>query len=65
MPVRHVAPCRAQKAQRPSRLSKCGQWMSFPKVPNLLKYVSSGRYFARVKIDGKIIRRTTVPLLPD
>lgn len=40
------------------RLSKDGKWRSFPKVPNLLQYVSSGTYFARVKIQGKIIRQS-------
>jgi integrase len=41
-----------------SRLSKDGKWCSFPKVPNLLQYTSSGTYFARVKINGKIIRQS-------
>ena len=41
-----------------SRLGKDGKWLSFPKVPNLLQYVSSGTYFARVKINGKIIRQS-------
>lgn len=41
-----------------SRLSKDGKWCSFPKVPNLLQYASSGTYFARVKIQGKIIRQS-------
>ena len=31
---------------------------SFPKVPNLLQYVSTGLYFARTKINGKLIRRS-------
>jgi len=44
-------------------LSKDGKWRSFPKVPNLLQYVSNGNYYARTKINGKLIRaslRTTV-----
>ncbi len=41
-----------------SRLSKDGKWRSFPKVPNLLQYTSSGTYFARVKLHGKIIRQS-------
>ena len=41
-----------------SRLSKNGNWRSFPKIPNLLQYVTSGTYFARVKIKGKIIRQS-------
>lgn len=43
---------------RNPRLSKDGNWRSFSKVPNLLQYVPSGIYFARVKIDRKIIRRS-------
>ena len=41
-----------------SRLSKDGKWRSFPRVPNLLQYVSSATYFARVKVEGKIIRQS-------
>jgi integrase len=40
------------------RLSPDGKWRSFPKVPNLLQYVSTGVYFARVKVQGKLIRRS-------
>jgi integrase len=40
------------------RPSKDGQWRSFPRVPNLLQYVSNGNYYARTKIDGKVIRRS-------
>lgn len=58
---------------RNPRLSKDGNWRSFSKVPNLLQYVPSGVYFARVKIDGRIIRQsletdvwtTAKLLLPD
>ena len=39
-------------------LSPDGKWRSFPKVPNLLQYVSTGTYFARLKVNGKLIRRT-------
>jgi integrase len=39
------------------RLSPDGKWRSFPKVPNLLQYVSTGLFFARVKVNGKLIRR--------
>jgi hypothetical protein len=38
------------------RLSKDGKWRSFSRVPHLLQYVSSGTYFARIKVRGKIIR---------
>jgi hypothetical protein len=33
-------------------------WRSFPKVPNLLQYVGSGSYYARIKLRGKTIRRS-------
>jgi hypothetical protein len=39
-------------------LSTDGNWRSFPKVPHLLKYVISGNYFGKVKIDGKTIRQS-------
>jgi integrase len=40
-----------------SSLSKDGKWRSFARVPHLLQYVSSGTYYARVKIRGKVIRK--------
>lgn len=49
--------------QREEHLSSDGQWRSFPKVPNLLQYVSNGNYYGRIKIGGKVIReslKTTV-----
>ena len=46
------------KETRSSKLSKDGKWRSFPKVPHLLQYVSSGQYFGRIKINGKVIRQT-------
>jgi len=48
---------KSQKNNRAERLSPDGKWRSFPKVPNLLQYVSTGLYFARVKVNGKLIRR--------
>ena len=45
-------------SKRVASLSKDGNWRSFPKVPNLLQYVSSGVFFARIKIDGKLIRQS-------
>ncbi|MEI7935210.1 MAG: site-specific integrase [Verrucomicrobiota bacterium] len=39
-------------------LSKDGHWRSFTRVPHLLQYVSSGTYYARVKVRGKIIRKS-------
>jgi hypothetical protein len=41
-----------------NRLSKDGKWRSFPRVPHWLQYVSSGTYFARIKIKGKLIRES-------
>jgi hypothetical protein len=41
-----------------NRLSSDGKWRSFPRVPHLLQYVSSGTYFARIKIKGKLIRES-------
>jgi integrase len=51
---------RPEKKKRKSdeRLSPDGKWRSFPKVPNLLQYVSTNLYFARTKINGKLIRRS-------
>lgn len=46
------------KSKRAEHLSPDGKWRSFPKVPNLLQYVSTGRYYARVKVSGKLIRRS-------
>ena len=45
------------KDRHAGRLSPDGKWRSFPKVPNLLQYVSTGLYFARLKVNGKLIRR--------
>lgn len=39
-------------------LSKDGKWRSFPKTPGLLQYVSTGTYFARVKHNGKLFRKS-------
>jgi integrase len=47
-----------QSGKRLANLSKDGKWRSFPKVPNLLQYISSGVFFARIKTDGKLIRQS-------
>jgi integrase len=47
---------KAPKTSRDQHLSPDGRWRSFPKIPNLLQYVSTGVYFARVKVNGKTIR---------
>jgi hypothetical protein len=39
-------------------LSKDAKWRSFPRVPNLLQYVSNGSYYRRIKLDGKLIRES-------
>jgi integrase len=44
--------------KREEHLSPDGQWRSFPKVPNLLQYVSNGNYYARIKVKGKVIRES-------
>ena len=51
------------KDVRDRNLSKDGKWRSFPKVPNLLQYVSTGTFYGRATVDGKIYReslKTTV-----
>ena len=42
--------------KREEQHSTDGKWRSFPKVPNLLQYVSNGKYYGRTKISGKLIR---------
>jgi len=46
------------KPARDPDVSADGKWRSFPKVPNLLQYVSTGTYFGRVKIEGKTFRES-------
>ena len=58
MPDQHANRPPVPQTQRQSRLSNDGQWRSFPKVPNLLQYVGSGSYYARIKLHGKTIRRS-------
>ena len=41
-----------------NHLSKDGKWRSFPKVPHLLQYVTSGNYFGKVKIKRTTIRQS-------
>jgi integrase len=49
---------KSRRNKRDERLSPDGKWLSFPQVPNLLQYVSTGLYFARTKVNGKLIRRS-------
>jgi hypothetical protein len=51
-------PSREQRNGGQGRSSKDGQWRSFAKVPNLLQYAPNGNYYARIKIHGKVIRRS-------
>ena len=44
--------------KRENCLSADGKWRSFPKVPNLLQYVSSETYYGRIKVNGKTIRES-------
>jgi integrase len=46
------------KGKRDTTLSVDGKWRSFPKVPNLVQYVSTGTYFGKVKIGGKPFRES-------
>src|SRR5438270_8222491 len=46
------------KRLRDANLCPDGKWKSFAKVPNLLQYVSTGTYFARVKVNGKLVRQS-------
>jgi len=39
-------------------LSNDGKWRSFPKVPNLVQYISTGTFYGRVKVDGKLYRES-------
>ena len=48
---------KSRKNNRAEHLSPDGKWRSFPKVPNLLQYVSTGIYYGRVKINGKINKK--------
>ena len=45
----------APLTNRAARLTKDGKWQGFTKVPNLLQYVRTGTYFARIKVKGKTI----------
>jgi hypothetical protein len=51
-------PPAATRKKSAFRLSKDGKWRSFPRIPHLLQYVSSGAYFARIKVRGKIFRQS-------
>jgi integrase len=44
--------------KREQCLSPDGKWRSFPKVPNLLQYVSNSNYYGRIKVGGKLIHQS-------
>lgn len=48
----------AQATIQKEHKSKDGKWKYFPNVPNLLQYVRTGTYFARVRINGKLKRQS-------
>ncbi len=48
----------ARSDKRAANLSKDTKWRSFPRVPNLVQYVSTGTYYGRLKTNGKLIRRS-------
>ncbi len=47
-----------RRTERETNISPDGKWKSFPRVPHLLQYVPSGKFFGRVKANGKIVRQT-------
>ena len=49
---------KTETATRKENLSLDRKWRSFPKVPGLLQYVSTGTYFARTRMGGKLIRQS-------
>lgn len=48
----------AASGKRQPNLSKDGELRSFPNVPHLLQYTNSGTYYARTKVNGKLIRQS-------
>ena len=44
--------------KREEHISANGKWRSFPKVPHLQQYVSSGIYFGKVKISGRTFKKS-------
>jgi hypothetical protein len=46
------------KSRRDANVSPDGKWHSFSKVPISVRYVNTGVYFGRVKMEGKIFRES-------
>jgi hypothetical protein len=44
--------------KRDEQISLDGKWRSFPRVPHLQQYVTSGAYFGKVKINGRRIKKS-------
>lgn len=51
------APTRPRAKVKP-QLSPDGKWKSFGKVPHLLQYMPTKGYYARVRVGGKLVRRS-------
>ena len=47
-----------RETKRAGRISKDGKWRSFAKFPNLLQYINTQTYYARIKVSGKLIRQS-------
>ena len=62
MSTREVSPpadsANPRRARREPERFRDGKWKTFSHVPNLLLYVPSGQYYGRVKVAGRIIRRS-------
>ena len=52
------APAAMRERKRAARISKDGKWRSFHKFPNLLQYINTQTYYARIKVSGKLIRQS-------
>jgi integrase len=48
---------KSEKKPRTEHISPDGKWRSFPQVSNLLQYVSTGMYYGRLKVEGKLVRQ--------
>src|SRR6266516_6871433 len=52
------ADAKSSKDIRDPNVSKLGKRRSFRKVPNLLQYTSTGTFYGRATVDGKIYRES-------
>ncbi len=51
-------PARRLRLKASQRLSSDGRWKTFLKIPCLLQYTPTGVYYARVRVGGKLVRRS-------